>query len=532
MNRREFARIACACAAAALNPMPIFAQDLKSPFRRAYAKLDSIKNLPLPVEKRPSGGLEYFRLDDKPDGVLLKFPKLSNRLVGLKNPAIKLSLGNAIENRGSFALFVRSAKDGRIFSRLDVVNLFGFQVVRFNIPVSEISEIEEFGLVVRYSPIEVKDAITTKGGPLCFFAESAAKKIDAMAPHLLLYEADYDVTAAYYENFCSINSILPFGWMSGCQTEGLRELAETGDSAASAALGAHLDFFLDDEKGVVFNNSKSELCENGKFDSIEDFLPFVAIGKLYPNHKSLNMFLNWALPRIKNLEKKAPDERFLSTEGCYTYAYPLMQIAVSRNDVSLAQTALNEICARINRLVDSGGGISQRALEKKKPLMRNWGRGIAWYLLGLVQTMRVLESSAFKGENLKGREKISKAIIDSSAYVKKFQQSDGSWFCFIDDYKTQPESSGTVGIAAAFALAAEAGFLDSSYMASAEKTLEWFMSRDNIEPDGFSKNVTQSNRIGDAFQRLGYRVIMPVSSGLAAQIIAVKRRSAKSAKTV
>lgn len=61
-------------------------------------------------------------------------------------------------------------------------------------------------------------------------------------------------------------------------------------------------------------------------------------------------------------------------------------------------------------------------------------------------------------------------------------------------------------------------------MPRAEKALEWFMSPQNIEPDGFSKNVTQSNRIGDAFQRSGYRVIMPISSGLAAHIVAVKTR--------
>ena len=110
-------------------------------------------------------------------------------------------------------------------------------------------------------------------------------------------------------------------------------------------------------------------------------------------------------------------------------------------------------------------------------------------------------------------------------YIKKFQGENGAWSCFIDDEKTLLETSGSVGIAAAFALAAEAGFIDSSYMGLAEKTLNWFMDRQNIEPDGFSKNVTQSNRIGNAFQRSGYRVIMPISSGLAAQIIAVKRRA-------
>lgn len=94
----------------------------------------------------------------------------------------------------------------------------------------------------------------------------------------------------------------------------------------------------------------------------------------------------------------------------------------------------------------------------------------------------------------------------------------------MDDPATLPESSGTAGIAAAFALGAESGLLDSSYMARAEKAIEWFMSPQNIEPDGFSKNVTQSNRIGDAFQRSGYRVIMPISSGSRAHVIAVKIR--------
>ena len=237
------------------------------------------------------------------------------------------------------------------------------------------------------------------------------------------------------------------------------------------------------------------------------------------------MFLDWAEPQIKYLSNKKPADRFLSTEGCYTYAYPLMQIAINRRDAGLAQTALDEICARIERLVAADGGISQNVPANKKPAMRNWGRGIAWFMLGIVQTMRALENSPLKGEKFDGVDLIKKTIADSSKYIKSFQGENGAWSCFIDDEKTLLETSGSVGIAAAFALAAEAGLIDSSYMERAEKTLNWFMDRENIEPDGFSKNVTQSNRIGNAFQRSGYRVIMPISSGLAAQIIAVKRRA-------
>ena len=314
--------------------------------------------------------------------------------------------------------------------------------------------------------------------------------------------------------------------MSGCQTEGLRELAESGDAEAGSALRAHLDFFLDDEKGVVFNDPRSNLRENGNFHSREDFLPFTAIASVYPEHKAVPMFLEWVAPHMERSAKIPPNRRFLSTEMCYTYAYPLMKIATARGDAKLAQTALDEILAVVDRLVCPDGGICQSAQANRNPKLKNWGRGAAWYMLGIAQTLRALGGSPLKNAGLNGVERVKKAFAGGAEYLSRFQNPDGSWHCFADDPATLPESSGTAGIAAAFALGAESGLLDSSYMARAEKALEWFMSPQNIEPDGFSKNVTQSNRIGDAFQRSGYRVIMPISSGLAAHVIAVKMRRA------
>ena len=190
--------MAGACAAAAIAAPAIFAEGATPGFERIYARTDSKKNPPIPKDKRSSGGLDYIRLDDDADGILFKFPKFADRLKKFKNPSLKLSLGNALENRCSFALFARSAKNGRIFSKLEVVNLFGFQVVRLDIPVSEAAEIENYGLVVTYAPIEVKDANVRKGEPVCFFAESAAKTLGAHAPHLLAYDAQYDVRRAFY----------------------------------------------------------------------------------------------------------------------------------------------------------------------------------------------------------------------------------------------------------------------------------------------------------------------------------------------
>lgn len=224
--------------------------------------------------------------------------------------------------------------------------------------------------------------------------------------------------------------------------------------------------------------------------------------------------------------KIPPNRRFLSTEMCYTYTYPLMKIATARGDAKLAQTALDEILAVVDRLVCPDGGICQSVQANRNPKLKNWGRGAAWYMLGIAQTLRALGGSPLKNAGLNGVERVKKAFAGGAEYLSRFQNPDGSWHCFADDPATLPESSGTAGIAAAFALGAESGLLDSSYMARAEKALEWFMSPQNIEPDGFSKNVTQSNRIGDAFQRSGYRVIMPISSGLAAHVIAVKMRRA------
>ena len=527
MNRREFALRAAAFAAAAMCGKIAFADGRGAGFERVFAKSDSPKNPPIPEGRRSSGGLGYFRLDDDPDGVLLKFPKFSGRLKNYKNPKLKLCLGNALENRDTFALFARSAKDGRIFARLNLVNLFGFEPVRFDIPLENVEEIERYGIVVTYARMERKDAERIlKGDPVCLFSEAAAEKLAAHAPHLLLYEEDFDPKAAFRKNFLSLNCILPFGWMSGCQTEGLRELAESGDAEAGSALRAHLDFFLDDEKGVVFNDPRSNLRENGNFHSREDFLPFTAIASVYPEHKAVSMFLEWAAPHMERSAKIPPNRRFLSTEMCYTYAYPLMKIAVARGDAKLAQTALDEILAGVDRLVCPDGGICQSAQANRNPKLKNWGRGAAWYMLGIAQTLRALGGSPLKNAGLNGVERVKKAFAGGAEYLSQFQNPDGSWHCFADDPATLPESSGTAGIAAAFALGAESGLLDSSYMARAEKALEWFMSPQNIEPDGFSKNVTQSNRIGDAFQRSGYRVIMPISSGLAAHVIAVKMRRA------
>ena len=142
-------------------------------------------------------------------------------------------------------------------------------------------------------------------------------------------------------------------------------------------------------------------------------------------------------------------------------------------------------------------------------------------MLGLVQILKIVDSHGLG--DLNGVDKIRKSFKDSAKYLSQFQR-DGYWDCISGLPETRSESSGSMGISASYALGVEAGYLDSSYLDRANLALERFFTPENLEPDGFSKNITQSNRLGVKFQYLGKRIIMQLGSGLAAHIIAVNKR--------
>lgn len=525
MKRREFIKLGSLFSASlATGCSGYFKEDSKD-YLRSPATSYARKNFKFTNGKRSAGGHKFFAVSQNPNDTFLKFPTLKKDLTIFKNPSIKLSLGNALEFR-KCAIIDVYLKDKKI-ADIPLYTAFAYQALRCDIPISYAPEISQNGLKLAYRDIEIDgaDLGETKNDKteICFFdfSPNEQPELDALSPQILIYEDCKNIEKNFYESLYSLNSILPFGWMSGCQTEGLYELSKSGDKRAENSLKKHLNYFLDNQKGVVFENPRGYLFENGRFDSVEDFLPFATIDMVYPNHKATTMFLDWALPRLKKSLGKPKESRFLSTEGCYTFAYPMLRIAANRKNKELAQIALDETCIRLDRLVLPDGRICQRAYAGKAPQYPNWSRGVAWYMLGLVQILKIIDSH--KLGDLRGVDKIRNTFKTSAKYLAQFQRNS-YWDCFAGDATTFSESSGSMGISAAYALGAEADYLEKSYLDKANKALERFFTSENLEPDGLAKNITQSNRLGEIFQRSGKRIIMQLGSGLAAHIIAVNKR--------
>lgn len=97
--------------------------------------------------------------------------------------------------------------------------------------------------------------------------------------------------------------------------------------------------------------------------------------------------------------------------------FPLSVVADLKKDTVLRNLALHNLIYRIHHLPDNEG-INQRGNDKGDKMYKNWGRGIAWYLLGLVRTLEFAkgtpEESIIKNE--------LKRVIN---FVLTFQQENG-----------------------------------------------------------------------------------------------------------
>lgn len=331
-----------------------------------------------------------------------------------------------------------------------------------------------------------------------------------LQPHLLTGIGE-DAEQSFYENLYSMNAFSPFGWMGGSVQDALYELHLAGDNAATHTLNLHLKHYLDEEKGIVFENPHT-IPMDGTFNSIEDFLPFACIVPLYPDHVSVSNALEHLL-RIKNERGLIISERQVTTEGCYTVAYPLAAIAEQRPDAGLAQEALDQLTHRIHFLTDEEA-IYQRAELNGSKGFRNWGRAVVWQLLGIVKTLRIIERNDF-GE-LEGIEGIKRSFREGVELSIRHRDDKGMWHAYIDHHEYGVDTSATAGIAASIAWGVKQGLLDTGYLTIAKVAYEGLL--DYVSPDGFLRNVSQINRGGEELQRSQYRVITQFGMGLMAQL--------------
>lgn len=500
MKRREFLNAGIFVSGGIIVFPGIMSLQSSVSWKRLIASDIKFNTVKFPEGKRVPLGWPVFSVPSKSEEghkVLMSFAKISGR-----NKSACLRITAAIDIREEIILVVFSAVNGIEIGRFDIKYAHPFQT--FSIPVSP-----QFIKAINREGIELK-MIKGERDAWFYSADHNHKDNTGLQPHILVANEvvnEYSIR----QNFLSMNSFSPFGWIGGCVLDALWEMNLRNDSEASEILRLQLSKFLDNDKGIVFENPRTE-PRDGTFNSIEDFLPIAAIVGMYPNHPSVQVAINYLLER-RNKEGIILSGTELSTEGCYTVAYPLSAIAVHRKDAELARIALDQLYWRKQYLTDENG-IYQRASIHGSKVFKNWGRGIAWYLLGIVKTLNNL--GKFDCSNFDHYDEIKIEFKRASKLLAQWQNDNGLFNSFPDRPETQPDTSATAGIGLAFAWGVKMGLLEREYLKKAE------MANDSLSPyftpDGFLTGVAQINRGGEALQTGHYRVISQFGLGLAMQL--------------
>jgi hypothetical protein len=460
--------------------------------RHLAAKVVSSAGLPVPAKQRTPFGWTTATVTnaDRPP-LMLAWPDFP---ADVTPTHLRIAVG--LDERDEKAAEVLLPKSGRVIGTLDLRFVTQFQVYQLALTAEDVAEIRREGVALRL----------TKGSDLEIFT-SGADIPAALLPHLLVP----GTASAMNEFFACMNSLAcvqQFGWMEGCVMDGLLDLGELPQHAAMKAMAQrHLALFFQDGK-LVYENHVSAPSD-GRIYGIEGGLPFAALARVEPQNPLLEIPLDF-WPKRRRPTGSIQDGEHMSSEGSYTIAYPLALIAKARGDEKLMQDALYQCRIRQARFFD-GREFFRTYNDDGKRGNRNWARGIAWQMLGLVRTLEVA----------KERQDIGDLFIQLqrfATWAMKLQRGDGLWSVFADEPTLTPDTAGSAGIAAALAIGVKNGWLDEQARIAAQKTLAGLQT--HLTPDGFLGGVSQSNKGGEGLQRSDYRSIYQMGMGLMAQLIA------------
>ena len=458
--------------------------------------------LTVPSGKRVPFGWEYFALTPGNDGLVLEIEKKTKNHTG--TPRLRLMV--ALDTRDEREVEVSLAKTGEKIGTLSIWYASALQLFECELQTS-LEKLQKQGLRIR---------LTQGREPIYFLATTPQT-----GSHLGVgrgnsgYPAAGATSKAFLGTFCSLRSLHPFGWMEGCSLDGLLALSQSGRyPMARAALDSHLKLFVLDSQNLVYENPNTQPSDN-QFNNVESGLPFVAIADKYPKHPSIKLFTDFCERRIENGQTK---EGSITTEGCYTLAYPLAVVASATGHRSLYEYALIELEERIKYLTDDHAVYQRAAKDGSTKGFRNWGRGYTWFLLGLVRTATVIgEDKVFaRDARLK---RIREAYVYYAQLALRHQQSDHSWRGYLDLPETPYDSSATAGLGAALLYGQRVGWLPEL----SEKHLMDIRLRlkKSLTPDGFLTGSCQINRGGETLQKSSYRVISQYVMGLMAHLYTV-----------
>lgn len=471
--------------------------------RRRYTRYlaEDIKYPPLafPEDKRIPIGLTAFPLPASTTTqppVRLLFPDIDT-----KADALYFRITAAIDFREEKTVRLYLPESGQDLGTLCMKYAHPFQPFQTTIDARWLAEIRKQGIALQM----------TEGTQAAWFFHPEALPTDGagLAPQLLTGDRPAS-EKGFLRTLYSMNSFSPFGWMGGSVQDALYELHRQGDVRATRTLATHLGHYLDAQQGIILESPHTRPLD-GTFNSIEDFLPFAAVVNLHPDHPAVQKAVDFCLAH-RNDQGIVMAGKHITTEGCYTVAYPLAMIAHRRNDAELAQIALDQLRYRTQYLVDDAA-IYQRATLNGEKAYRNWGRGVAWYLLGTVKTLAILQDSSFE---LSGTDEVRQALVSAALMADQHKNPKHLWCSYLDQAPTGVDTSASAGIAAALAWGAQHRILPAQHRRAAKTTYRSL--RNYLTPDGFLTQVSQINRGGEALQTDGYRVISQFGMGLMGQL--------------
>lgn len=440
-------------------------------------------SVPPPAGRRLPAGASAFPIG--PEGLHLRF--------AAGGPATRLRLACALDLRDQRSIAVETA-DGRRLGRLRIDYACPCQIFELALTPEGAAAIAADGCTLR---------LEDGAEPCWAIGRMAGRGGELLAPHLLAGEAP-DRWAAMRGVLASVAGLHPFGWLWGCVAAGLEDLHRvSGEARYREALRRQAERFWVDG-AIQYENPRGE--PHRGFHSIEATLPVAIMERVLgpgPGGAAIAAWAGWRRP-----DGLVADHGIASTEGCYTVAWPMAELGVARGDRALIESALLQLRERFARLV-IGGRIHQRArLDGGEACLPDWARGAAWLLLGAVRTLLALPPAARPDDLLA-------ALRRECARVAALQEPEGLWANFLGEAHPA-DSSGSAGIAAAFALGARGGLLEAGFLAPARRARAALGAQ--LTPDGLLGGCAQLNRGGEALQRSDYRVLSQMGMGLAAQL--------------
>ncbi len=466
-----------------------------------------------PAEKRALAGRPTLPVVYGGEATVLRWSNLSPAALSPAAGGGEFRITAVVDHRHPHRIAATNAASGEAMGTIDVLFSTAGEVFPLSLTGPQVAAAARDGIALRL----VDDL------PPLWLTAPGESVHPAIAPNLMTPQwLESDGTSgkldAFLSLFCSTASLQPCDWMEACVLDGLNDRARAGRDDAAAALRDHLDVFF--PVGGAFRH---EDIVGGPIDDQpcgqENHGPIAVAAMHRPDHRALRITAEAFDRQHTRADGTATQERVVA-ETSYSMAYVMMSMAVHAGFDALRQRALAQLRGNRDRLAEADDLWLRWNPATGERTFGNWSRGVAWYFLGLVRTLSLLECEQRPAD-------LVDEVRRVAAWVIHHQDQRGLWSVYLKEEGLSPDTSGSAGIAAALAIAHRHEMIAASSAeapaaeAAARRALVGLVNY--LTPDGWLTGVSQSNKSQTHamdIQRSSYRVIGPWGMGMLAQLCA------------